>query len=116
MAAGREGGRGRLLATSDLHIHETYPENRRILQELRPTSDEGWLLVAGDVGELTADIEWALGLLAERFSKVVWAPGNHELWTLPHDPVQVRGEERYRYLVDLCRELGVLTPEDPFAV
>jgi hypothetical protein len=54
--------------------------------------------------------------LSERFGTVVWAPGNHELWTHPDDKVQLRGEERYRHLVRLCRSLGVLTPEDPYPV
>lgn len=115
MGAGN-GGVGRLLATSDLHVHSSYPENRRIVETMRPSSDDDWLLIAGDVGELLEDIEWALDTLARRFAKVIWAPGNHELWTLPMDSVQLRGDDRYRHLVALCRRLGVLTPEDPFAV
>jgi 3',5'-cyclic AMP phosphodiesterase CpdA len=55
-------------------------------------------------------------MLAGRFAKVVWVPGNHELWTHPSDSLQLRGEERYRYLVEICRSLGVVTPEDPFPV
>jgi 3',5'-cyclic AMP phosphodiesterase CpdA len=74
------------------------------------------LLVAGDVGERYADIEWALQSLAERFGTVVWTPGNHELWTMSDDPVQLRGDERYRQLVETCRRFGVHTPEDPYPV
>ncbi|HEV2784336.1 MAG TPA: metallophosphoesterase [Actinophytocola sp.] len=103
----------RLLATSDLHVG--YPENREIVADLRPESDTDWLIVAGDVAERAAEIEWTLGVLSERFAKVIWSPGNHELWTTKEDPVRLRGEERYRHLVDLCRGLGVLTPEDPYA-
>ena len=47
---------------------------------------------------------------------MIWVPGNHELLTYRDDPVQLRGEERYRHLVELCRGLGVITPEDPFPV
>ncbi len=36
-------------------------------------------MVAGDVGEIVADIEWASRTLRERFSAVVWVPGKHEL-------------------------------------
>jgi hypothetical protein len=72
--------------------------------------------VAGDVGETFADIEWALTTLSRRFATVVWTPGNHELWTLPSDPVQLKGEQRYRQLVAMCRRLGVLTPEDPYPI
>ena len=32
------------------------------------------------------------------------------------DPVKLRGEERYQHLVAMCRELGVITPEDPYPV
>ncbi|MER7990583.1 metallophosphoesterase [Streptomyces noursei] len=105
---------GRLVAVSDLHVR--YDENRDIVERLRPESDDDWLLVAGDVGEYVEDIRWALGRLSERFAKVVWAPGNHELWTPAKDPVQLRGVARYEHLVEVCRELGVVTPEDPYPV
>jgi len=104
----------KLLAVSDLHV--AFRENREIVANLRPQSAEDWLLVAGDVGEIVADIEWALRTLSERFAVVVWVPGNHELWTHHRDPVQLRGEPRYRHLVELCRGLGVVTPEDPYRV
>jgi 3',5'-cyclic AMP phosphodiesterase CpdA len=103
-----------LLAISDLHV--AYQENRDFVERLRPDRPSDWLLVAGDVGELTAEIEWALTLLRDRFATVVWAPGNHELWTPREDPVQLRGEARYRYLVEMCRRLGVHTPEDRYPV
>jgi 3',5'-cyclic AMP phosphodiesterase CpdA len=83
---------------------------------LRPDTPSDWLLVAGDVAEKTTDIEWALRTLSERFATVIWVPGNHDLWTLGTDPVQFRGEARYRYLVSLCRRMGVVTPEDPYPV
>lgn len=105
---------GRLVATSDLHIR--YPENRKIADSLWPESEHDWLLVAGDIGELVSDIEWTLRTLSERFAKVVWVPGNHELWTAPDDPVKLRGDAKYRHLVELCREMGVVTPEDPYPV
>jgi 3',5'-cyclic AMP phosphodiesterase CpdA len=79
-----------------------------------PASPSDWLLVAGDVAEKAADIEWTLRTLSARFATVVWVPGNHELWTLSTDPVQLRGDTRYQYLVSLCRRLGVITPEDPY--
>ncbi|MCX5267667.1 metallophosphoesterase [Streptomyces sp. NBC_00199] len=108
------GADGRLLAISDLHIG--YAENRALVEAMVPETDEDWLLVAGDVSESTDDIRWALKTLASRFRKVVWAPGNHELWTYPTDPVTLRGVARYEHLVDLCRDLGVTSPEDPYPV
>ncbi|PZG21444.1 metallophosphoesterase [Micromonospora craterilacus] len=107
-------GAGSLLAISDLHVG--HPANRAVVTGLRPESPDDWLLVAGDVGDTVADIEWALTLLRHRFHTVVWAPGNHELWTPPSDPVRLRGVDRYQHLVELCRRLDVLTPEDPYPV
>lgn len=106
--------RGRLLAVSDLHV--THPENRVIVEQLRPDNDADWLIVCGDVSETIADVEWALELLSRRFAKVIWTPGNHELWTLPTERVELRGERRYLHLVEICRRFGVLTPEDPYPV
>ncbi|WP_338674356.1 metallophosphoesterase [Streptomyces sp. SCSIO 30461] len=106
--------RPRLLATSDLHI--SYEENRSFVEQARPTTDEDWLIIAGDVAERTADVEWALRRFSERFAKVIWVPGNHELWTTAQEQDRQRGEARYRHLVDMCRSLGVLTPEDPYPV
>lgn len=72
------------------------------------------MIVAGDVGETEAHLRFAWRLLEQRFARLFWVPGNHELWTLPRDPVQLRGEERYLRLVEICREHGVVTPEDPY--
>ncbi|SOD74526.1 3',5'-cyclic AMP phosphodiesterase CpdA [Jatrophihabitans sp. GAS493] len=105
---------GKLFATSDLHIG--YRENLELTLDLRPDSDEDWLLVAGDIAERSDAVEKVLDYLSQRFAKVVWAPGNHELWTTPTDPVQLSGVARYEHLVQSCRELGVLTPEDPYPV
>lgn len=104
----------RLLALSDLHVG--HPDNRAIVENLRPGSPGDWLIVAGDVGELFEDIEWALALLRDRFAEVIWVPGNHDLWTHGRDTVSWRGEERYRQLIGMCGRLGVLTPEDPYPV
>lgn len=103
-----------LFAVSDLHV--AFPENKQIVADLRPASAGDWLIVAGDVGEIFADVEWALSVLSERFAKVIWVPGNHELWTHHKDPVTARGQERYELLVRTCRQLGVITPEDPYPV
>jgi predicted phosphodiesterase len=101
-----------LLAVSDLHVG--FAENREMTGALRPASPADWLIVAGDVGEFAADIEWALGTLRDRFAQVIWVPGNHELWTHRREPLRLRGVERYEHLIAMCRRLGVHTPEDPY--
>jgi 3',5'-cyclic AMP phosphodiesterase CpdA len=105
---------GRLLAISDLHVG--HPENRAHAGALVPGDPDDWLIVAGDTSEDFAGAGAVLALLAQRFAKVIWAPGNHELWTVPHDRVQLRGVARYDALVEVCRSFGVVTPEDEFPV
>ena len=101
-----------LWAISDLHTGHT--GNKPVTESLYPSSPDDWLIVAGDVAERTDDIRWSLDLLRRRFAKVIWVPGNHELWTTGNDPAQVFGRARYDYLVNMCDEMGIVTPEHPF--
>jgi hypothetical protein len=59
-------------------------------------------------------LRFTLATLGPRCRRLVWVPGNHELWSVPRG--SLRGEAKYQALVALCREHGVLTPEDPFEV
>jgi 3',5'-cyclic AMP phosphodiesterase CpdA len=103
---------GTLFAISDLHVN--HAENRAFVEGLRARAEDDWLIVCGDVGESIGDVEWTLELLAARFAKLIWVPGNHELLTQRDEPGEPRGDARYRHLVEVCRGLGVLTPEDPY--
>ncbi|HEY5052826.1 MAG TPA: metallophosphoesterase [Solirubrobacterales bacterium] len=103
-----------LFAISDLHV--SHAENRRLAERLAPESEGDWLIVCGDVGDSLEDVEWALSLFCRRFAKVLWTPGNHELLTPQGADRESRGDLRYRQLVDLCRRIGVLTPEDPYPI
>src|SRR4029450_827620 len=79
--AGRSGQLNamRLYALADLHLR--YEVTRRALQELRPHPYD-WLILAGDVGETEEHLRFALALLTPRFARLLWAPANHDLWTL----------------------------------
>jgi predicted phosphodiesterase len=101
----------KLYAVSDLHLSNAV--NRKALVDLPPHPHD-WLIVAGDVGETEAHLKYALSVLTRRFDRLLWVPGNHDLWTLPSDGNGLRGEAKYRKLVAICREYGVLTPEDPY--
>ena len=102
----------RLLAVSDLHVR--HPDNRVVADALRPTGDDDWLVVAGDVAEQVDDVLGQLERLHGRFARVLWVPGNHELWTRTKEQPALRGVARYDRLVEGCRALGVGTPEDPW--
>ena len=105
-----------LWAISDLHLgHDV---NRKALESIgrRPRD---WLILAGDVGDSEAQLADAFAFLRRRFARLIWTPGNHELWTTdsaPGSPQATRGEARYSALVALARSFGVLTPEDPYPI
>ncbi|HEX4962427.1 MAG TPA: metallophosphoesterase [Thermoanaerobaculia bacterium] len=101
----------KLYALGDLHLR--YEVTRRALEEL-PAHPEDWLILAGDVGETEEHLRFALGIVTRRFARVLWVPGNHDLWTIPALAGDPRGEAKYERLVSICRSYGVLTPEDPY--
>jgi len=103
----------RLLAISDLHL--SHPRNRDGLAAMGEYPDD-WLIVAGDVGEKPDHLRLALDHLTRRFAKVIWTPGNHDLWCPPDAPERTRGQARYEELVDICRSYAALTPEDPYVI
>jgi len=103
----------KLYAIADLHLR--YDVTRRALEALRPHPYD-WLILAGDVGETEEHLRFALALLARRFGRVLWVPGNHDLWTIPSRSDDLRGEAKYLRQVAICREYGVLTPEDPYVM
>jgi 3',5'-cyclic AMP phosphodiesterase CpdA len=116
----------KLYAISDLHVG--YKINRHALKALPPHLED-WLILAGDIGETQEHLHYALDLLTKRFARLFWVPGNHDLWTTRNqlngngagnDPgneeERLRGEEKYQALVAICRQYGVMTPEDPYTM
>jgi 3',5'-cyclic AMP phosphodiesterase CpdA len=101
----------KLWALSDLHVG--HAENRLAVERI-PSHPDDWLVLAGDLGETLDDLRFVLGTLGPRFRRLVWVPGNHELWTVRDDGL--RGEAKYQALVAVAHEHGVATPEDPFPV
>jgi len=103
----------RLLATSDLHLG--HRDNRDALERMAAHPDD-WLIVAGDVGERPEHLVFALEQLTPRFARVIWTPGNHDLWCPPDALDRTRGQARYDELVSIARSFGALTAEDPYAI
>ena len=101
----------RLWALSDLHV--SHAANRDALESL-PAHPEDWLILAGDVTDGPQWLDWCFARLAPKFRKLVWVPGNHELWTNPGGAAAPRGVALYERLVGIARAHGVLTPEDPY--
>lgn len=100
-----------LWAISDLHVG--FEVNRQAVEAL-PAYPDDWLILGGDTGDTPAQLQRVLDVVTTRFAKVIWVPGNHDLWTPRQWPDAERGVAHYERLVDQCRRAGVLTPEDPF--
>lgn len=103
----------KLYALSDLHL--SYAENRQALAEIAACPND-WLILGGDIGESRFHLELACETLLPRFRKLIWVPGNHEMWTLPSSTSRLSGLAKYEQFVEVCRSYGVLTPEDPYPV
>jgi 3',5'-cyclic AMP phosphodiesterase CpdA len=101
----------KLWAISDLHVASDI--NRRAVAAL-DAHPEDWLILAGDIADTMGDLGFVFETLAPRFARLIWTPGNHELWREGDAADAPRGVERYQALVDLARAHGVLTPEDPY--
>ena len=100
-----------LRAVSDLHVG--HRGNSDVLGDIRPSHPGDWLIVAGDGAEKTDHVIDALERLAAAFERVIWVPGNHELW-IGRDDAGITSPAKYDRLVDPCRSIGVDTPEDPY--
>ena len=103
----------RLLAIADLHLGA--PQNRAAFCAL-PANPEDWLIVAGDLCEDADLFAAALEFLVRRFARVIWVPGNHELWLTRRDTAIGGSQDKYAALVAIAQRLRVLTPEDEFPV
>lgn len=71
----------RIFALSDIHID--YEVNARWIKNLSTAEyQDDVLILAGDVTDTLRLLEWCLGTLRKRFKKVMFVPGNHELWVI----------------------------------
>lgn len=71
----------RIFALSDIHVD--HDANARWVDGLS-TADyrDDLLILAGDVTDKPALFEWCLRAFAKRFRKVIFVPGNHDLWVI----------------------------------
>jgi len=74
----------RVFALSDIHID--YDANAKWIANLSNAEylDDA-LILAGDVTDSRRLLDWCLGALAKRFKKVLFTPGNHDLWVIRED-------------------------------
>ena len=94
----------RVFAFSDLHVD--YATNLSDIHALSDTYYRGdTLLLAGDVTDDLTRLRETLLTLRDKFARVFYVPGNHELWDRrrQHDDAV----ERFHAILALARETGV---------
>ncbi len=74
----------RIFALSDIHID--HDVNAKWIASL-PIAEyqDDVLILAGDVTDTQRLLDWCLSTLAKRFKKVLFVPGNHDLWVIHDD-------------------------------
>ncbi|TQV74245.1 metallophosphoesterase [Exilibacterium tricleocarpae] len=96
----------RVFCISDIHID--YEENAAWLSGLsRSDYQNDILIVAGDLTDKLALLKKGLQQLAERFDKVFFLPGNHELW-VRNGELQ-NSLQKFDAIEALAGQLGILT-------
>jgi predicted phosphodiesterase len=74
----------RVFATSDIHVD--YDANAQWIRDLSIADyQDDVLILAGDVTDTLSLLEWSLATLAKKFGKVLFVPGNHDLWVVRDD-------------------------------
>jgi predicted phosphodiesterase len=85
----------RVFAVSDLHVD--YDANAKWVRQLsRHDYRSDLLILAGDVTHRLLELAWCLGALVARFAKVLFVPGNHDLWVLDSERTSLQK------FADLC--------------
>ena len=77
----------RVFALSDIHVD--YDVNAKWVGNLSTSEYQNDVLIlAGDVTDTRKLFAWCLSALAKRFRKVLFVPGNHDLWVIRDDRYQ----------------------------
>jgi 3',5'-cyclic AMP phosphodiesterase CpdA len=75
----------RVFALSDIHID--YEVNANWIANVSATDyRDDVLILAGDVTDSLRLLDWCLRTLAARFRRVLFVPGNHDLWVAREGP------------------------------
>jgi len=94
----------RIFVGSDFHA-----DHRENMDWLRQISSEDYrqdiLVVAGDVANGLALFETVMALFANRFSKVLYVPGNHDLWV--DEKGQGTSFDKFSRIQEVCTALGI---------
>ena len=96
----------RVFVISDLHID--YKENHRWVQRLSNCDfTDDVVIVAGDVTDRADPMRDTLCELKQKFARVFFVPGNHDLWVRPNE--RCDSLEKFHALMALCNVLDIET-------
>jgi len=100
----------RIFAISDIHVD--YEINARWLADLSTSEYRNDVLIlAGDVSDSLERLGWALGVLTARFRRVMYVPGNHDLWVI-RDPGRGTSLDKFERLRAVVEQSGAsMDPE-----
>ncbi len=95
----------RIFALSDIHVD--FEDNAIWVSSLSAQDfREDLLILAGDVSESLALLARSLELLASRFRKVLFVPGNHDLWVI-RDGQGKTSFDKFNEITAVMRDCGV---------
>ncbi|MFM0069042.1 metallophosphoesterase [Paraburkholderia aspalathi] len=96
----------RVFALSDIHID--FPENSGWLESLSVLDyRDDILILAGDISDSLARLRWCFDTLVRRFRRVLYVPGNHDLWVIREGGTDSFG--KFRLVCELAQACGVST-------
>lgn len=101
----------RLLSISDIHLTDS---NMRKAVTCLPTFKNDWIILAGDISSKIEHIHFAFEQFTHKFKKVIWVPGNHDLWIKTNTRDELSSDDKYNSLVEICKEYNVISPEDDY--
>ncbi|MEM7184495.1 MAG: metallophosphoesterase [Spirochaetota bacterium] len=98
----------KIFATSDVHID--YKQNRKWLFQLSPSQySKDILILAGDLTDDLSLLEESFAKLASVFYKVLYVPGNHELWVVRDSTTRIDSLQKFDFILQLAKKCGILT-------
>lgn len=107
----------RVFALSDVHVD--YGANAQWIADLsREAFRDDILILAGDVSDDIRLLGQCLSSLAGRFRKLLFVPGNHDLWVARHDP-GLTSLDKFDRVLRVAAECGAETAphvEDGLAI
>ncbi|HEY0685456.1 MAG TPA: metallophosphoesterase [Steroidobacter sp.] len=95
----------RLFALSDVHVD--YDVNARWVRDLsRADYRDDILILAGDITHKVPELASCLSAFATRFAKVLFVPGNHELWVMGEAPERT-SLDKFADVVAVAEQSGI---------